>query len=407
VNFKNFIKAIPYLAWVVIYTAFCAGVFAAILGAVTPELREELDNYQQMGVLMMVWSAGGVLGALQGGRMAQRYAPRPLFLGYTVMCLVSIALIVLSPNFATLLAGFFLVALCETALFTLAHSILADVSPQADVRARMLSMVDVAFSLGNLVSPLLVIGVQEFSTNWRTPYALYLLPALLVLVLFWPRQHFQHLTQPHHEDTPRVSMGYLQLLRKPVVFWVVLGGVMSGFLEWGQNFWYVSYGIAAQHLSANAARVGMQFFIAGMVVARLWQAFWHSSWPLRTKLWRMNLLALAGLLLNVGLAGQGGWGVAAVGNLLFGLGVGVVFPILLSIMIDNVPGQTSRLSALLMIGYSVGSQLAGVLVGSLSDLLGVRWAYACLLLVVLAFTAVVWRIIGFAVPAASPAAVRA
>jgi MFS family permease len=87
-----------------------------------------------------------------------------------------------------------------------------------------------------------------------------------------------------------------------------------------------------------------------------------------------------------------------VGNCMFGLGIGVVFPILLATMIDAAPGQTSRLSALLMIGFSVGAQLAGLLVGSLSDVVGLRWAYACMLVVVLAFTAVVWKIVRFAAP---------
>lgn len=403
VKLKDFLRTIPYLAWVVIYTAFCAGIFAAILGAITPELREELDNYQQLGILMMVWSSGSVLGALQGGRMAQRYPPRPLFLGYTAAALASIVLIVLSPNFGALLLGFFAVALVETALFTLAHSILADVSPQPELRARLLSMVDVAFSLGNLLSPLAVIGVQSLNTNWRAPYALYLLPLFTVLLLFWPRRHFEHLapthsTSQHLAEEQGVTLSYAQLLRRPLVAWVVTGGVLSGFLEWGQNFWYVSYGISAQHLSPNAARVGLQFFVAGMVAARLWQAFFHSSWSIRQKLWRMNLLAVAGMALNVALPGVGGWALPAGGNFMLGLGIGVVFPILLATMIDAAPGQTSRLSALLMIGYSVGSQLAGLLVGSLSDWVGLRWAYGCMLLVVLAFTAVIWRIVHFAAP---------
>jgi predicted MFS family arabinose efflux permease len=263
----------------------------------------------------------------------------------------------------------------------------------------MLSMVDVAFSLGNLVSPMAVIGIQQFSSAWRMPYALYLLPLLTVLFAFWPRRHFENLAPAHHTEEQGSSMStpmsYLELLRRPVVFWAVVGGVLSGFLEWGQNFWYVSYGINAQQLSPNAARVGLQFFVAGMVGARLWQAFWHSNWPLRQKLWRLNLLALAGMAMNVVLAGQGGWLAAGLGNFLFGVGVGVVFPVLLAIMIDGIPAQASKLSALLMIGYSVGSQLAGLLVGSLSDVVGVRWAYSSMLLVVLAFTAVVWRIVEF------------
>ena len=75
---KEFLQGIPFLAWVVIYTAFCWGLFAAILGSVTPELRQELGNYQALGWLMTAWASGSIVGAMQGGRLAQRLAARKL-----------------------------------------------------------------------------------------------------------------------------------------------------------------------------------------------------------------------------------------------------------------------------------------------------------------------------------------
>ena len=60
---KDFLSGIPYAGWVVIYTALCWGMFASILGVVTPELKKELGNFQDMGLLMAVWAAGSVVGA--------------------------------------------------------------------------------------------------------------------------------------------------------------------------------------------------------------------------------------------------------------------------------------------------------------------------------------------------------
>ena len=73
---------IPFVGWAITFAALCSGLFAAILGAVTPELRAELGSYQSMGVLMMAWVSGGVLGAFQGGKLAQKVHPRTLVLAY-------------------------------------------------------------------------------------------------------------------------------------------------------------------------------------------------------------------------------------------------------------------------------------------------------------------------------------
>jgi len=75
---------------------------------------------------------------------------------------------------------------------------------------------------------------------------------------------------------------------------------------------------------------------------------------------------------------------------MFGLGNGVVFPALLAVMINHMPGQASRLSALLMIGFTLGAQLAGAVLGFAADWLGVHAAYSALLMAAAGFVAVTW-----------------
>ena len=211
--------------------------------------------------------------------------------------------------------------------------------------------------------------------------------------LWVPRKPFLTV-HPHgtHNPAPVVPASYLQLMRNPLVVVCMLAGVLTGFMEWGQYFWYVSYGTQTQALSPNAARFGMQCFVTGMCVVRCWQAFFHSAWPLGQKLWRLNLLAVLGLGVAVLVPHHGMAVVYGLCNLLFGMGVGVVFPMLLALMIDAAPSQSSKLSALLMMSVTGGAQIAGLLIGSLADGVGVQWAYSTLWLAGLAFTGVIWQL---------------
>ena len=396
-QFKLFIKGIPYLGWAVTSTALCFGLFAAILGAVTPELRDELGSYQRMGVLMMVWVSGGVVGAFQGGHMAQMYRPRPLFLGCFAIALFALLLIVWSPHFSVLLVGFFFIAIVESALITLAHSILAEVYAEPTARARVLSLIDVAFSAGTVITPALIIVLHQFNTSWRLPYQLFFIPLVLALMLFLRKKPFLKVVihaknDVNASETPLQRQSYLSLVRSPTVVWCMAAGVCAGFVEWGQYFWYVSYGIQTQGISANAARFGLQSFVAGMLMVRCWQAFFHSHLSLHQKLWRLNILALTGLATAVLLPHHGMPWLYATSNFLFGLGVGVAFPILLAIMINATPTQSSKLSALLMISFTLGAQLAGLLIGNLADWTSVQIAYSTLLVGLVLFTVAVWMI---------------
>ena len=56
------LRGLPYVAWIILYCALTWGIFGALLGAVTPNLRAQMGvSFQQMGWLMAIWSAGGAV----------------------------------------------------------------------------------------------------------------------------------------------------------------------------------------------------------------------------------------------------------------------------------------------------------------------------------------------------------
>lgn len=393
----NLLRSLPYVAWIILYCALTWGVFGALLGAVTPNLRAQMGvSFQQMGWLMAIWSAGGAVGSLLGGAIAKRFPPRRLLRAYTAAVVVALVGVLLAPSFGWLAFFMVTIATFETALFTVGHGLLAELSDEPEQRARIISLVDVGYSLGTVLSPLMAAAVLAAHPNWRGPYAVFGLMALVMLVMTLQRRLLRAVAfRSDHAHTaaagqPRPPLDYGGLLRQPVVRWVLFAGVCSGLCEWGQYFWFVSFATEALGESDQVARVALGFLMAGMVTGRVWQAFVHSRWTMEQKIQGLGALAVIAIT-GVWLSPSGApfvW--LALCNYFTGLGVSVGFPVLLGIALRGFPQEAPRLSALLMISFTVGAQIAALLMGELAEHFGLRAAYAVLVMAAVGFLGAAW-----------------
>ena len=393
----NVLRGLPYVAWIILYCALTWGIFGALLGAVTPNLRAQMGvSFQHMGWLMAIWSAGGAVGSLLGGAIAKRFPPRRLLRAYTAAVVVALVGVLLAPSFAWLAFFMVTIATFETALFTVGHGLLAELSDEPEQRTRIISLVDVGYSLGTVLSPLMAAAVLAANPNWRGPYVVFGLMALVMLALTLQRRYLREVAfRSDHAHAgasglPRQPLDYGGLLRQPVVRWVLFAGVCSGLCEWGQYFWFVSFATEALGERDQTARLALGFLMAGMVTGRVWQAFVHSRWSMEQKIQGLGALAaiaLTGVWLSPADA-PFAW--LALCNYLTGLGVSVGFPILLGIALRGFPQEAPRLSALLMISFTVGAQIAALLMGGLAEHFGLRAAYAVLVMAALGFLGAAW-----------------
>jgi predicted MFS family arabinose efflux permease len=393
----NLLRGLPYVAWIILYCALTWGIFGALLGAVTPNLRAQMGvSFQQMGWLMAIWSAGGAVGSLLGGAIAKRFPPRRLLRAYTAAVVVALAGVLLAPSFGWLAFFMVTIATFETALFTVGHGLLAELSDEPEQRARIISLVDVGYSLGTMFSPLMAAAVLAANPSWRGPYVVFGFMALVMLLMTLQRRYLRTVAfrsdHAHAEATGQVHqpLDYGGLLRQPVVRWVLFAGVCSGLCEWGQSYWFVRFAPEALGESDQVARMALGFLMAGMVTGRVWQAFVHSRWTMEQKiqgLGALAALAITGVWLSPADA-PFVW--LALCNYLTGLGVSVGFPILLGIALRGFPQEAPRLSALLMISFTVGAQIAALLMGELAEHFGLRAAYAVLVAAALSFFGAAW-----------------
>jgi len=224
---------------------------------------------------------------------------------------------------------------------------------------------------------------------------------VVLVAMLWPRGAYTGLAlnQPTPDATspePVPDRSYLALATHPVVLPGLVAASLVGYVEWGQNYWLVSYVEQGLAWGATLARQAVFALMLGMLLGRVWQTFVASRWTMDTKITRLAWLCVGALLVQ-NAAGwlahtQPAWAAPmqalfVLASLGVGLGVSVGFPILLGSLIHALPEEASRLSALMMIAISTGAALASQSVGRLADTWGMAVAFGLLLASALAYVA--------------------
>lgn len=393
-NTRDFIKQIPPLAWVIMLTVLCAGIFGNLLGNLTSELSDDLHlSAKHIGWLVFIGSSGSALGAFLGGDIAYRVRPLILVYVYLAGMLASIMLLVSSTQFTTLAIGFLCYEIMLTALLTLSHTMIGQMDLTSAIRARMLALLDVGWSVGASIAPIWVVFLLRGYPSWRFPYALFIL-LVVALIAAYSRKIIRtsidsiHLHRQPSTDEPSIqaSHTYWQLITSRWTIWAWVAAILIGYVEWGHTYWFVNYAHQGRDISLDNARWGLLAFTAGMVLARAWQTFIHSHLSTEQRLVRLSIVGCVMFALIAWFPNPTLMPYVLGTNFLAGVGIGIVFPILLNHLIDFAPHDTAKFSALLMLGILMGAQLAGLIIGNITEHSSINWGYATIALAMFGFT---------------------
>lgn len=364
---------------------FLLGLLIILWGVLLPDLNRELGmSAAQSGWFFLVMALGTVSGAYLGGKYVQKFHFLPLFAALALIETVILLGISLVQSAWQLLCGIFLFGLFCSVMFTIGHTLIARL--HANKRAKMMGLMDFMFSLGTLAAPFLVVVLYWWLPDWRWPLRLLalLLVALAVYALLIARRA---IADPAAEPEPRHSLSYKVVLKQPVFIALALAMFGYGAVEWGNGNWFVSYASSALLYPTEQARLIFAWFTGGMVLSRLGFAYLIPYLGATRLLRLLVLMMFAGAML-LKLA-DSSWALSA-GNLLLGLGLGGVYPLLLATAMDLAPQQGPVLSGLSNIGGSLGCQLAGLGTGLWANVAGIGTAFWMLPLVALWLFAAVW-----------------
>ena len=376
---------------------FLLGILIILWGILLPDLSRELQlEPAQSGWFFMTMALGTISGAFIGGKYVQKFEFLRLFALLALLETVILFGISMLQQRWQLFAGIFLFGLIASVMFTIGHTLIARL--HANKRAKMMGLMDFMFSLGTLAAPFLVVVLYWWQEDWRWPVRLLALSLIgLAAYAFWLSR--QRLELAGVSDTVRRSLSYRVVLKKPV-FWALAFAMFGyGAVEWGNGNWFVSYASAALPFDTEQARLIFAFFTGGMVISRLGFAWFIPLLGSKNLLRVLVLLMVSGALLVKTLDSATG---LSLGNLLLGLGLGGVYPLLLSTAMDLDADNGPVLSGLSNIAGSLGCQLAGLGTGLWAQQAGIGQAFWMLPLLALWLFSSVWWFSRLAMPAIQP-----
>ncbi|MBV6700152.1 MFS transporter [Kitasatospora aureofaciens] len=350
------------------------------LGPLLPLLRRDLHlSYAMMSLHSTAFAAGAMLTNLLFRRIRRRLDHRPLFWSALVALAVGALLLATGLSATATIGAAAVGGVGGSLLQTTALAVLAEHHGAHDsLRARALVEANAAASVSALTAPLVISGLEGAGASWTW--------CLLVPALAAGAMYLAFRNEPLQ---PRVAPAAVaadagEHARLPIVFWLraTLCGSVVGF-EFCLAYYASPQLTNSAGLTVGQSAAALALFYGGELAGRLaGSRLTADSRPGRTApvLVAAALAVAAGGFLMLWLAASP-WP-ALLGLALSGLGVANLFPLTLSLAVSAAPGRTDQATARVQLLVSTCIMLAPLLLGALSDRLGVRSAFGlagCLL----------------------------
>lgn len=365
---------------------FLLGMVFILWGIMLPDLAKSLVMSELVsGAFFTLISIGAITGAFVGGKYIQKFDFMSLFAGLSLS--VALLLLFMSSvnHWRWLLLGAFLLGFICSSLFTIGHTMIARL--HAERRSTMMGLMDFMFSLGTLAAPFYISALYLIEHDWRWPLRWLALAIIGLAAYAWYAarrgKKFNLPAEPQH----RKSLSYGEVIKRPIFFFLALAAIGYGAVEFGNANWFVSYAQQGRGFSGEEARMTFAFFTAGMVISRLgFSSLLRWMSPHRLMIVLAGIMAIGAFTIKFAIEPQ----LMSLGNLLVGLGLGGLFPLMLSSAMDIDSDKGPILSGICVIGSSVGVQLASFGTGFWASFASLNTAFWTIPIGALWLLAMVW-----------------
>ena len=348
----------------ILATVICSfilwGAIGVITGALLPDIMQSFDlSTWDAGILVSFWSACFVVGSWATARLVNFYRLNVIFIVASGLAAIALAALYQAQMLWLFAIAFIIVGALMGVSETIGHSMVGISFPVN--RTAMLSVLDVAFSLGSILAPLGVIAIAMAGLAWQFFYLLFAIFFVLLIAIGYFYLPVVAASKSSTKADNQPSL--LRYIGKPYLLFLGLAGIFLGAVEWAQNLWVVTYALGEGY-GEFTAQIAFATYLGGMLLVRIVTIF-VAEW-LQSGCNSIYLLAAA-LLGNIILLYAPGAHYLLLGNFLVGLGTGAIFPIALGRAMDFSPQEAAVSSATLLMGVILGSQIAALFLGWLAD----------------------------------------
>ncbi len=343
--------------------AIAFGYTVAALGPAMPLLRDELNMSRTVGGLhFTALAAGSVLAGSVVGRIVRVWGRHRLFWSGGAGVAAGAVLIGAGWHPAITMFGCLVAGVSGSAVLITVQASLSD--HHSLHRPVALTEANMSTSIGTVIAPLLIGGSIAVGIGWRpaffAPSAIFV--ALFLLLRF--------------EVFP--SSGPLQPLRGgrvlPSPYWFFwLAFIPAVGAEWCVGAWGADYLVTVAGTAKGIASFLMSAFFGAMVLGRfLGGRLARGIRPLSLLLGTTAIGFLGTLVLRGSSTLPG----IVVGLFLAGLGISMLFPMLLALAIGTAPDRSDIAAARIAIAAGGSVIVAPLTLGVLADQVGIRSAFS-------------------------------
>lgn len=365
---------------------FLLGMVFILWGIILPDLAKSLAMTEVIsGAFFTLISVGSIVGAFLGGKYIQKFDFMSLFASLSLMVALLLLALASVNHWAWLLFGAFALGLICSSLFTIGHTMIARL--HAERRSTMMGLMDFMFSLGTLAAPLYISALYLVEQDWRWPLRWLAIAIILLAAYAWHVAHQSKKLTPKNTLKPQQSLTYGSIIKQPVFLLLALAALGYGAVEFGNANWFVSYAQEGRGFSGEDARLMFALFTAGMAISRLSFSSllrWFSVHRLMLIL--ATIMTIGTFMTKFATEPY----LMSVGNLLVGLGLGGLFPLMLSSAMDIDSDNGPLISGVCVIGSSIGVQLASFGTGFWASYSSITTAFWIIPIGALWLWAMVW-----------------
>lgn len=336
-----------------------------LLGPSIPAIVRDLGiSYAQAGFLFTLLSLGSLFGSSLGA-IASDYVNRKRFLAaFCGLFAAGLICMGFAPGYTAICATVFIFSLFGSPIGSIGQSVMLDMYPGQ--RGRFMSLQTLFGAIGSFIAPLLVAVNMAGGLTWRWPFvqtaALVLLVMSAVLLVRIP-----------NSSSDRSSRAPLRsIMRNPNM---VIASVLVFFyvaVDLGFSYWLAEYFTTELGVSMRLSSAAVSVFLVGVMSSRL-----ATSWLVKriaTKTILLFGLSLASIALLAFLMIPSVGAKAALACI-YGLGIGPVFPLMVSKASEEYPKQSGAVTGLLFGSLSLGGMVFPLLLGVLASAAGIERSY--------------------------------
>ncbi len=359
-------------ATIVIFAGFfLIGKLFILWGILLPDIANNLQMSELVsGALFSLFSVGMMLGAVIGGKYASRYEYMPLLATLFGVNSLLLILVSLLSSWQLFLVLAVLIGVVSSTIFTIGHTLIARM--YAEKRFTMMGLMDFMFSLGTFAASFFVTLLYLVEENWRLPIQVTAGVMTVLCCYAYIAAHSQAKVLKGQPKAPKKTLAFGAIIKQPVFIFMALLSFGYGAVEFGNANWFVSYAQKGIGFTGEQSRNLLACFTAGMVISRLTFPFllrFVSVHRLIVIMATVSLVGVFALKLTPTLYGIGA------GNLLLGLGLGGLFPLMLSAAMSIDSDNGPVLSGITIIGNSTGVQVSSFSTGLFANFMPLTSAF--------------------------------